>query len=94
MAVARTIMERMLEPKQMRLPLFRGEPMPLTVPDKPSLRPDEVARLLGCSDEHVRHLIEEGSLAAVDVRCAGTSRPAHRIVQASVVEFVQQRKTI
>lgn len=94
MAVARAIMQRMLEPKQMRLQLFQGEARPLTVPDKPSLRPDEVARLLGCSDEHVRHLIEEGSLAAVDVRCAGTSRPAHRIVQASVVEFVRDRKTV
>ena len=104
MAVARAIMER-FEPKsrvaatamqdrQMQLQLFQGEARPLRVPDKPSLRPDEVAQLLGCSDEHVRHLIEEGSLAAVDVRCAGTSRPAHRIVQASVVEFVQQRKTV
>ena len=94
MAVARAIMERILEPKQMRLQLFQGEARPLKVPDKPSLRPDEVARLLGCSDEHVRHLIEEGSLAAVDIKCIGANRPAHRIVQASVVEFVAKRKTI
>jgi excisionase family DNA binding protein len=53
-----------------------------------------VAILLGCSKEHVRHLIEEGSLTAVDVRCVGTSRPAHRIVQASLVAFVQKRKTV
>ena len=94
MAVAREIMARVLEPKQMRLALFQGEARPLAVPDKPTLRPDEVARLLGCSDEHVRHLIEEGSLAAVDVKCIGSCRPAHRIVQASLVEFVQRRKTV
>lgn len=88
MAVAR------MEFKQPELPMFTGRPMALDVPEKPSLRMDEVAMLLGCSKEHVRHLIEEGSLTAVDVRCVGTSRPAHRIVQASLVAFVQKRKTV
>ena len=78
---------------QQELPMFLGEPVALEVPEKPSLRPDEVARLLGCSKEHIRHLIEDGSLDAMDVRCAGTGKPAHRIIQTSVVRFMKNRRT-
>ena len=76
--------------QQPELGLF-GAPVALTVPDKPTLRPDEVARLLGCSNEHVRHLIEEGSLAAMDIKSTGAGKPAHRVMQASVVKFMQKR---
>ncbi|MFA7334832.1 MAG: hypothetical protein WC130_11160 [Kiritimatiellia bacterium] len=80
--------------QQPELPMFTGRPVALDVPGKPSMRMDEVSRLLGCSNEHVRHLIEDGSLAAVDIACKGTIRPAHRVVQASVVEFVKKRMTV
>lgn len=68
--------------------------MMLEIPNKPTLRPDEVARILGCSGKHVRCLVEDGSLEAVDIRCKFLQRPAWRIMRESVAEFIQKRKTI
>ena len=66
----------------------------LEIPAKPSLRPDETARMLGCSEVHIRHLIEEGTLAAVDIRSAICRKPSLRISRQSLVEFIQKRKTV
>jgi excisionase family DNA binding protein len=66
----------------------------ISLPNKPTLRPDETARILACSREHVRHLIEEGSLAAVDIRSACCRKPSLRIVSSSVVAFIEHRKTL
>ncbi len=66
---------------------------PPDLPEKPTLRPDEVARILGVSEKHVRHLVEEGSLKeAVDVRSAICSKPSLRVTARSVVEFWNRRR--
>lgn len=90
MAVARTMGRT--EFQQPELGLF-GAPMALAVPDKPTLRMDEVAKLLGCSCEHVRHLIEEGTLEAIDIKSFGARKPAHRVMQASLLKFMRNRRT-
>ena len=64
------------------------------IPDKLTMRIDEVMNALSCSDEHVRHLIEDGSLNAVDVRAKGMTKPAYRIMRESLINFIQKRKTI
>jgi excisionase family DNA binding protein len=61
-----------------------------TIPNKPRLNMAEVCAALGCSDNHVRHLIEEGSLIAIDVSCQGC-RPNWRIERESVVQFLKGR---
>lgn len=66
----------------------------LRIPDKSTLRPDEVAKILGCSDKHVMHGIEEGSFAAVDIKSAGCQKSSLRIVRESLLEYVMKRKTI
>jgi len=72
--------------------LRRRVETPPEMPEKPTLRPDEVARILGCSTRHVEHLMEEGSLEAVDVRSAITPKPALRITRRSVEEFWNARR--
>ena len=88
MAVAQAMGKTQFQQPELRL---FGEPVALQVPDKPTLRPDETARLLGCSCEHVRHLIEEGTLEAIDIKSFGALKPAHRVVQASLVKFMRKR---
>ena len=63
----------------------------IIIPKKQTLRVDEAADLLGCSKEHVRRLIEEGSLQAVNIQCKGAAKPTHRVLQTSVVQFVNER---
>jgi predicted DNA-binding transcriptional regulator AlpA len=65
----------------------------LNLPDKPTMRPDEVATIFSCSKKHVYHLVEDGSLTqAVDIKCKFCSKPAIRIVTESVREFVEKRR--
>ena len=66
----------------------------LTLPNKPTLRMDETRTVLSCSREHVRHLIEDGSLNAVDVRLKGMTKPAYRIIRESLIQFIEKRRTI
>ncbi|MCX6994157.1 MAG: helix-turn-helix domain-containing protein [Kiritimatiellaeota bacterium] len=86
MANLRETMERELAPRRFSL---LDE-----IPAKPSLRPDETANLLGCSEFHIRHLVEEGSLVAVDIRSAVCPKPSLRISRASLVAFIERRKTV
>ncbi len=65
---------------------------PPALPPKPTLRPDEVARVLGITEKHVRTLVEEGSLEAVDVKSAICFKPTLRITERSLVEFWHQRR--
>jgi hypothetical protein len=69
-------------------------PVTLEIPAKPTLRPDEVKQLLGCSEVHVRHLVEEGSIAAVDIRSAVCRKPSLRILRSSLVAFIEKRRTL
>jgi len=64
----------------------------LSLPDKPTLRPDEVARIFSCSKVHIYHLVEEGSLRGANIKSAICKRPAVRIYTESVREFVERRR--
>jgi len=65
----------------------------LSLPNKPTLRPDEVAQIFSCSKVHVYHLVEEGSLRqALDIKSVMCRKPAIRILTESVREFVESRK--
>lgn len=70
-----------------------GQAGPPGMPEKPTLRTDEVALVLGVTEKHVRNLVEEGSLAeAVDVKSAICHKPALRISARSVVAFWNRRR--
>lgn len=48
----------------------------------------EVARLLSCADNHVRHLIESGRLAAADI---GARNSHHwRILPSALARFLAE----
>jgi hypothetical protein len=62
------------------------------IPRRTRLRVDEVCRRLRCSDEHVRHLIEAGSLAAVDISVPNASVPYWRVYRYSLVRWLFRRE--
>ena len=62
------------------------------VPRRTRLRVDEVCRRLRCSDEHVRHLIEAGSLDAVDISVPAASVPCWRVYRYSLVRWLFRRE--
>lgn len=64
----------------------------LSLPGKPTLRKDEVAKIFDCSVRHVEHLMEEGSLRGTDIKSALCRRPAIRIYTESVREFAEKRR--
>ena len=65
----------------------------LHLPDKETLRTDEVANILSCSKVHIYHLVEEGSLRkALDIKSVMCRKPAIRILTESVREFVEKRR--
>ncbi len=68
------------------------QPILMALPNKPTLRKDEVAKIFDCSVKHVNHLLEEGSLHKIDIRSAICRRPAVRIVTQSVREFMEKRR--
>jgi len=71
---------------------FEKEPI-LNLPDKETLRPDEVAKIFSCSKKHIYHLVEEGSLRrALDIKSVLCRKPAIRIVTDSVREFAEKRR--
>jgi len=71
---------------------FEKEPI-LNLPAKPTMRPEEVARIFSCSKMHVYHLVEEGSLEkALDIKSVLCRKPAIRILTESVREFVERRR--
>lgn len=62
------------------------------MPRRTRLRVDEVCRRLRCSDEHVRHLVEAGSLDAVDISVPTASVPCWRVYRYSLVRFIFRRE--
>lgn len=62
------------------------------LPRRTRLRVDEVCRRLRCSDEHVRHLIEAGSLDACDISVPEASVPCWRIYRYSLVRWLFRRE--
>jgi excisionase family DNA binding protein len=70
-------------------------PQSLDFDGRNALRIEEVAERLAVTSRHVSHLIEEGTLQAVDVRSglAGREkqRPCWRIPIESYREFVRRR---
>jgi len=83
----------MAERVERELEAYRQFDGPPGMPNKPTLRPDEVARILGCSRKHAWHLVQEGSLKeAVDVRSAICHKPSIRLTARSLVEFCKRRR--
>lgn len=62
------------------------------LPRRTRLRVDEVCRRLRCSDEHVRHLIEAGSLDACDISVPEASVPCWRVYRYSLVRWLFRRE--
>ena len=52
----------------------------------------EAARLLHCSDRHVRRLIDAEVLAASDIRVPGSPRPAWRVRRESIEDLLLLRE--
>jgi hypothetical protein len=57
------------------------------------LLPDQVAGVLNCSDDHVRNLVEEGLLVAVNISPSGNQRQHLRIEKESLTNFLAKRRT-
>jgi len=53
------------------------------------LRYDQVGKILSCSKDYVRHLVEEGKLVRVNI--GGSNRGA-RITQESVAKYIVEIK--
>ena len=68
----------------------------LSLPTKRDLlRVDEVAHILQCSRDHVSNLIDSGELIGVDTKSKPEGKQAYwRITRASLLNFVNKRKTI
>ena len=57
-------------------------------------RLSELAGLWRCHPTHVQRLIDSGELpVAVDLRSPGTSKSMQRVTRASVVAFLNSRKS-
>lgn len=53
-----------------------------------------LARLWGCSNEHVIGLIESGEIAiAADLRGTGSTKTMWRVTRRAVVDFLNRRKS-
>lgn len=64
------------------------------IPNDPVIKTSKTAKILKCTPEHVRHGIEEGSLAAIDIKSPTATKPAFRVITQSVKEFIERRKTV
>ncbi len=51
----------------------------------------DTAAVIGCSDEHVYHLIEQGELVATNIAMPGTGRGSYRIDTAHIQKFLDRR---
>ncbi len=49
-------------------------------------------KMIGCSDDHVRSLIEAEELDGIDVRRPGARRACWSITIASIERFIRRRK--
>ncbi len=65
-----------------------------TVHKQTRLRMDEACRDMRVSDEHVRHLVEDGSLDATDERRATSTQPSYRIYRYSVIKWLFNREFV
>jgi len=55
------------------------------------LTTDEAAKLLGCTDNHVRNLAESGRLPAVDLRAEGATKHMWRFVREDVMAHLRKQ---
>lgn len=63
-------------------------------PGREFFRLSELAGLWRCHATHVQRLIDSGELpVAVDLRSPGTSKAMQRVTRASVVSFLNRRKS-
>lgn len=60
--------------------------------DRTTLRPDEIAKMLECTKEHVLNLVEEGELVGVNI--AGIKRAHWRVSVHAFAEFLRRRSSI
>ena len=65
----------------------------LDFPGRTVLRPQEIAKRLGVSDQHILNAVEEGSLQAVNLAGAGASKRCLRIPVESYRDWVLRRLT-
>ena len=56
-------------------------------PDRFALRVNEMAELLGCSEEHIRHLIEDGTIQGGDISRNG-KREHLRVSREAWADYV------
>lgn len=56
-----------------------------------SLTLQEIADKLACTSEHVIHLIEDGSLPAIDIKGPGAKRNLWRVPVESYRQFIASR---
>lgn len=63
-------------------------------PGREFFRLSELAGLWRCHPTHIQRLIDSGELpVAVDLRSPGTSKAMQRVTRASVVKFLNSRKS-
>lgn len=58
-----------------------------------TLSASEIALRLGVNERHVRNLIVEGELPAINSKCKGSRRGAYRITTEGYREFILLRMT-
>jgi len=55
-------------------------------------RVDQVSYTLGCTTEHVYHLIDAGELDAADISADTSSRACYRIPRQAVLDYIKAAK--
>jgi len=55
------------------------------------LRPRDVARRIGCSESHVRRLINIGELTVIDISVPGSSSTKYRVTHESLADYIARR---
>lgn len=67
------------------------ESLDFLLPRKPMLRPDEVAKAIGCDERTVLRLFEEGKLFGHEFNAAGGARQHRRYRRESVILLLASR---
>ncbi|MES2697494.1 MAG: helix-turn-helix domain-containing protein [Verrucomicrobiota bacterium] len=65
----------------------------LDFPERATLTPVQIASRLGLAEKHIRDLINEGEIPAVDGKGKGTKRGSYRVPTESYRDFVLVRMT-
>jgi hypothetical protein len=52
-----------------------------------------LATWFGCTPQHWINLVEQGALAAIDLRSPGASKSMLRITRSEVVRYIHSQKT-